>query len=49
MIYPSQKRIAKKIQKLVIGAQVQIKDDSVTRVTNYTNSFVGKKRLPKKS
>jgi hypothetical protein len=48
MIFPSQKPIANKTQKLVIGAQVQIKDDSVTCVTNYTNSFAGKNRLPKK-
>jgi hypothetical protein len=32
----------KKMQKLAIGAQVQIKDDLVTCVTNYTYSIVGK-------
>lgn len=47
MIFPSPKPIANNKQKLVIGAQVQIKDDSVTCVTNFTHSFAEKNRLPK--
>jgi len=48
MIFPSQKPIANKTQKSVNAAQIQFKDDSVTYVTNYTNSFARKNRLPKK-